>query len=171
MQSGVTAAQNYVTGHAILMELAVHVQTCNSHTPSPAFAKQLFHPENHSAIHNHIALSVWLPLQCKHRPSWFRALAWSEVIAQLPFFFVGLYGFSFCKEWIRTPALVYGLCTATTLLPILGELILTDNTEFNKGVLLGFYLPYLIMPLSIALRCLSRQQLFLPPTKDVNKWL
>ena len=108
-------------------------------------------------------------MQCKYQPPWFRALAWSEVVLQLPFFFVGLYAFALGKEWIRTPSLVYGLCTATTLLPILGELILTANDEFNKAIIIGFYLPYLVIPLAIAMRALTRQRLFLPPVKDSFK--
>ena len=110
-------------------------------------------------------------MQVKYQPPWFKALVWSEVLLQLPFFFVGTYGFALGREWIKTPSLVYGLCVATTMLPILGEIILTANREFNKYIICGFYLPYLLIPLAIAVRALAKPRLFQPPMKDSYKWL
>ena len=49
------------------------------------------------------------------QPPWFRVLVLIEVFLQLPFFFVGAYAFAARREWIRIPALVYGLNVASTM--------------------------------------------------------
>ena len=53
---------------------------------------------------------------------WFKALIYAELALQLPFFFAATYAFAARRNWIRIPALCYGVHTATTLLPILAEL-------------------------------------------------
>ena len=50
-------------------------------------------------------------------------------------------------------AVVYGLTTAATLLPILGELLLAPG-DFARLPLLAFYTPYLVLPAWIGLRML-----------------
>lgn len=108
-------------------------------------------------------------LQCKYRYPWFQALAWTEVALQLPFFFVAAYAFARAREWIRTPSIIYGLCTATTLVPIFGELYYANSPEYNKYILLGFYVPFFVVPLAIAVRALRRPRLFQAPVKDSFK--
>ena len=49
--------------------------------------------------------------------------------------------------------MVYGLTTAATLLPILGELLLAPG-NFARLPLLAFYAPYLVLPLYTGLRML-----------------
>ncbi|KAK9824196.1 hypothetical protein WJX72_008450 [[Myrmecia] bisecta] len=93
-------------------------------------------------------------------PPWFKALVWNEVFIQLPFFFVGAYAFAAGKAWIRKPAIVYGLTTATTLVPILGEFILSPKTDFARWTLVAFYIPYLIVPLMIGIKMLFVEQPF-----------
>ncbi len=99
-------------------------------------------------------------MQMKHMPPWFMSLALCEVCVQLPFFFVGTYAFITGKQWIRLPALIYGVSTATTLIPILADIMGQPNR--HRNVLLAFYLPYLIVPAAIAVvmtRQLHRQRL------------
>ena len=67
----------------------------------------------------------------------------------------GAYAFAAGKRWIRQPAIVYGVSTVTTLLPILGELVLSPATAGVRRVeLILFYLPYLLVPLALAVRML-----------------
>lgn len=93
-------------------------------------------------------------------PPWFKVLVWMEVVLQLPFFFVGLYAFVLRRNWIRTPALLYGINVASTMVPILGELALSPRQDFNRPVLLAIYMPFLLVPLGIAVRMLLAPQPF-----------
>ncbi len=83
---------------------------------------------------------------------WFRALIAAELALQLPFFFVASYAFARKRNWIRIPALAYGVHTATTLLPILAELAASSEvpSESARAALLGLYAPYLVLPLACA---------------------
>ena len=52
-------------------------------------------------------------------PPWFRVLVWNELFLQLPFFFVGAYAFALRRNWIRKPALLYGINVASTMVRLL----------------------------------------------------
>jgi EXPERA (EXPanded EBP superfamily) len=54
-------------------------------------------------------------LQMADMPPWFKCLVWMEVALQLPFFFVGAYAFLLRRNWIRTPALLYGINVTSTM--------------------------------------------------------
>jgi hypothetical protein len=81
---------------------------------------------------------------------WFTSLVSLEILFQLPFFMYAVncllqnkYGPCF-----RPLCIVYGSSTATTLVPILASIASdVDKTTSEKGILFGFYLPYLIFPL------------------------
>ena len=62
----------------------------------------------------------------EHQPVWFKSLILFELLFQLPFFFVGYHAFYHGRNWVRIPGIAYGVHTATTLIPILAE-ILTDE--------------------------------------------
>lgn len=97
----------------------------------------------------------------KINPPWFRVLVWNELLLQLPFFFIGAYAFTAGKRWIQQPALVYGVSTATTLLPILGELAFAPaDPSVNRLALILFYVPYLLVPLALAVRMLFVEDIF-----------
>jgi EXPERA (EXPanded EBP superfamily) len=55
-------------------------------------------------------------------PPWFKCLVWMEVALQLPFFFVGAYAFLLRRNWIRTPALLYGINVTSTMVRCCGML-------------------------------------------------
>lgn len=105
----------------------------------PDFAKALlkFHVET-----NHDALMAAPPV-------WLRSVIWLEVTCQLPFFFAALHALVHREEWIRLPGIAYGASTATTLLPILGEILAGTHypTEAAKWTLFFIYFPYLVLPL------------------------
>ena len=60
--------------------------------------------------------------QMRDMPPWFRCLVWMEVALQLPFFFVGAYAFLLRRNWIRTPALLYGINVTSTMVRCCGML-------------------------------------------------
>ena len=56
-------------------------------------------------------------------PAWFKSFILFELLFQLPFFFIGFKAFYERRNWIRIPGVVYGAHTATTLIPILAEIL------------------------------------------------
>lgn len=85
-------------------------------------------------------------------PIWFVSLVGCELLVQLPFFFVASYAFIYSKKWIRIPALMYGVHVATTLVPILADIIAGPEGGRHKTTLAAIYLPYFVLPLALALR-------------------
>jgi hypothetical protein len=85
-------------------------------------------------------------------PVWFKSFILFELLFQLPFFFIGFKAFYERKNWIRIPGVVYGAHTATTLVPILAEILHSDSfpDEAARWKLFFIYLPYLIVPASMA---------------------
>lgn len=49
-------------------------------------------------------------------------------------------------------------------MPILAELILSPATDFNRPALLSFYVPFMILPLAVAVRCLTAGPRMFPAT-------
>jgi len=86
------------------------------------------------------------------QPIWFKSFIWAEFLFQMPFFFVAAYGLLFRKNWIRIPSIAYGMHVATTVWGILAEFIFSKSiTDQEKLTLFAFYVPYLIIPLLLAL--------------------
>jgi hypothetical protein len=87
---------------------------------------------------------------------WFTSLVSLEILFQLPFF---LYAVNCLLQnrfgpFFRPLCIVYGSSTATTLIPILANIASNvDTTTSEKGILFGFYLPYLIFPLWLTIVC------------------
>ena len=108
----------------------------------PGFAKSLlrFHVRT-----NHDPLMEWQPV-------WFKSFILFELLFQLPFFFVGFRAFYERRNWIRIPGIAYGAHTATTLVPILAEILTHDEfpSEAARWQLFLIYLPYLVIPAMIA---------------------
>jgi hypothetical protein len=78
----------------------------------------------------------------------------------------GAYAIATAKQWIQKPAIVYGISTATTLLPILGELALMPASPgINRAALIAFYFPYLVLPLALAMRMLLMENPFPPKAR------
>ena len=82
---------------------------------------------------------------------------------QLPFFFVAAYAFAFGKRWIQKPTIIYGFFVASTMVCILGELALAPQPQHSPVLLCSIYLPYLLMPLAMALRMLFTTNPFAEP--------
>lgn len=69
---------------------------------------------------------------------------------QLPFFFVAAYAFIKGKNWIRIPAIIYAVESATTVMPMLGEFLDSKLEPSAKAKLIAIYMPYMLVPLSLA---------------------
>ncbi|XP_062873121.1 sigma intracellular receptor 2 [Trichomycterus rosablanca] len=92
-------------------------------------------------------------------PVWFRSFIFCEALVQLPFFPVAAYAFlkGSCR-WIRTPAIIYSTHVATTLIPILGHILLHNfplvphpgpQTSHERWALVFVYAPYLLIPIML----------------------
>lgn len=51
------------------------------------------------------------------------------------------------KGWFRSACMIYGASVSTSLIPILAEIASDSMTSLEeKGLLMGFYLPYVVFP-------------------------
>lgn len=72
------------------------------------------------------------------------------------------------SRWIRMPALIYGVHTATTLVPILGDILFGPNSGPHSLALAGIYIPYLIVPALLAWRMAACENPF-PSRKSIKR--
>lgn len=115
-----------------------------------------YYPSQLRAINNWY-ISTYGDHLMDQRPYWFQSFILAELCFQLPFFFVAFYALYSKKNWIRIPGIVYGVHVATTVWPIIPELLLAPNNPIgNKLWLLAFYSPYFLMPAILAIyMCLN----------------
>ncbi|PNH02925.1 Transmembrane protein 97 [Tetrabaena socialis] len=85
-------------------------------------------------------------------PVWFVSLVTCETLLQLPFFFVVAYGFIRRANWIRVPCIIYGTHVATTMVPILADILFGPDSGPKRLTLFWIYFPYLLVPLLLVLR-------------------
>lgn len=102
-------------------------------------------------------------------PAWFRVLVWSEIYLQLPFFFVAAYAHAYGKTWIQKPTIVYGLFVSSTMVCILGELLMNAHSSQPLYLLSALYLPYFIIPFAMAMRMLMTAHPFEARSHSANK--
>lgn len=108
---------------------------------------------------------VFVPLNMQMTPPiepWFKSFVWSEVLVQLPFFFVGAYAFATRKNWIRIPAIIYGSFVCATMVPILTVLATHRAAGYKPGALIAFYMPYLVVPALLVMVMAGTPQPFSP---------
>ncbi|CAL5220762.1 g2826 [Coccomyxa viridis] len=96
----------------------------------------------------------------KYTPPWFKSLAWLETVFQLPFFVAGSYAYALGRPWIKTPAIIYGISTATTVVPCLAEVAAAALPLNNRLTLMAIYTPYLLIPALMAARMLISEEAF-----------
>ena len=78
-------------------------------------------------------------------PLWFRSVVWGEICLQLPFFFVAVKAlYDRDEAAFRIPFVIYGAHAATTMIPILGEILGSAAAPTRLPLI---YLPYLLFPL------------------------
>lgn len=85
-------------------------------------------------------------------PVWLKSFIIAELLLQFPFFLVAIYGLIHKKNWIRIPSIMYGTHVATTVLPIIAEILFSTLLSLEqKLILFGFYFPYFAIPAWLAL--------------------
>jgi len=122
-------------------------------------------PNMNEQTASHLSLSLSLqmtpPLE-----TWFKALVWSEVVLQLPFFVVGAYAFATRKNFIRTPCIIYGSFVCATMVPILTVIATHAAPGYAPGPVFAFYLPYLLIPASLVFVMVASPVPFSPTPDD-----
>jgi hypothetical protein len=99
-------------------------------------------------------------------PVWLKSFIFAELVFQLPFFFVAIYGLYFKKNWIRIPSIIYGIHVSTTVWPILSSIVFSElNTDSEKIILFSCYAPYLLIPLLLAIYMTFNEVPFKSKTK------
>lgn len=69
---------------------------------------------------------------------WFGALVWMEIFFQVPFFAFATV--AFVKKWntVRIPCIIYGSSAATSVVPIIGDVLASDKlTDPQRYKLIG----------------------------------
>lgn len=87
-------------------------------------------------------------------------MVWCECVLQLPFFFLASYAFIRKLNWIRVPCIIYGAHVATTMVPILGDILFGPKSGPKKLQLAAVYAPYLVVPLLLTVRMALWEQPF-----------
>ncbi|KAI8094889.1 transmembrane protein 6/97 [Gilbertella persicaria] len=80
---------------------------------------------------------------------WFKSFVVCELVFQLPFFVYACIGLLKNTQHLRFPLAIYGAHVATTVLPLLAEVLLNPEHKLNwteKVILCGFYGPYFALP-------------------------
>jgi len=84
------------------------------------------------------------------KPLWLQSFIYAELLFQTPFFFISVYCLIYKTNWYRIPAIIYGTHVATTVWPILTEILLSHTLgSLDKLVLCSFYVPYFVIPFSL----------------------
>lgn len=91
----------------------------------------------------------------RDRPPFFKGLVFAEVFFQLPLVIANAYAFYHGTRWARMTGLIYGVHTATTMIPILVDLFYSNVA--SKATLLMIYIPYFLIPLALTFHVLTSQ--------------
>ncbi|KAK7494025.1 hypothetical protein BaRGS_00014683 [Batillaria attramentaria] len=125
---------------------------------SQAVFPQKYYPEQLVNLKNWYCREFRDPMMVDP-PPWFCSFCLCEVFIQFPFFFVGIYAYfkgAAKAKWIRIPVIIYSTHVATTLITIFYHTLTYDFSASpypaprnlsERLTLLGFYAPYLIIPL------------------------
>jgi hypothetical protein len=102
----------------------------------------------------------------RDKPPFFRGLVLAELVFQLPLLVVNSYAFIAGKGWGRITGILFGAQLFTTMVPIFADLLATNVP--TRNLLLGIYLPYIIMPVIILARLIPSEHPFSEPADSLN---
>lgn len=92
---------------------------------------------------------------------WFKALTAVETLVQVPFCAVAPWALVRRERWMRPLLVAYGAHTATTAVPILGQLAMDGRlAPAERRRLLACYSPFLAIPAWLACQAAARPRLF-----------
>lgn len=101
---------------------------------------------------------------------WLHSFIYAETLFQLPFFFFAvsrLYSRNVGDSKWRVWSLIYGIHTATTVLPIEAVFLASEELSGNERLLLmALYAPYMLIPLALAIH--SARGLLSSPSHEVT---
>ncbi|KAJ3269685.1 Transmembrane protein 97 [Terramyces sp. JEL0728] len=124
------------------------------------FPKSFFPDACRTALQHWVGISKdpWMTQVVFDQPvdHWFKSIIFGEFIFQLPLFFYFIYAI---LNGIRATnlKLLYSAHVCTTMIPILGELLVYKAPLESKIILMAAYLPYLIIPLIFMVDTLAHQ--------------
>lgn len=143
-----------------------------------AFFPRSYYPQALRDVVDWYALTFKDKLMTYPMERWFTSIVSIEILFQLPFFFLAVYallqhprnygdgdgGASALTRGdglFRSLCLIYGSSTATTLIPIFACILTDEDTTIGeKGVLMGFYLPYFIFPMWLVVIAACEENVF-----------
>ncbi|KAI9348094.1 transmembrane protein 6/97 [Obelidium mucronatum] len=95
------------------------------------------------------------------RPLWIQSLLYCELFIQLPIFMYMTYALIVNSKHVRTVGLIYGTSTCTCLVPILFEMILSENglqSRVQRWMTLGIYMIWFLVPFAVLVAMLFRRE-------------
>jgi hypothetical protein len=129
--------------------------------PDPSHYRQPFWPPASMVDMVHHYGQAYDPLLLA-RPQWWKMAIWLDVLFYGPFYALAIYAFIRGREWIRLPAIFYGGMMFAGVFIILGEEMAGPHAAPNFPLVFGLNLPWLLMPVLLALR-LRREHPFTAP--------
>jgi hypothetical protein len=129
--------------------------------PDPSHYRQPFWPPASMVDMVHHYGQAYDPLLLA-RPQWWKMAIWLDVLFYGPFYALAIYAFIRGREWIRLPAIFYGGMMFAGVFIILGEEMAGPHAAPNFPFVLALNLPWLLMPVLLALR-LRREHPFTAP--------
>jgi hypothetical protein len=94
------------------------------------------------------------------RPAWWKATIWIDAVFFGPFYAFAIYAFVKCKNWIRTPAIIWASVMMTNVVIILAEELWGTYATSHRRVVLAANLPWLLVPLLVIWRMTRGAQPF-----------
>jgi len=131
----------------------------------------------------HFSYPVWPPRPFVHlihsygrtydplllaRPAFWRMTIWIDVIWNGPFYALAIYAISRGRDWIQVPALVWCGSMSAVVLIILAEEYSGTHATPHFGFVLALNVPWLLLPLSTAIR-MARDHPFTEPTGELGE--
>eukprot|EP01018_Ginkgo_biloba_P009847 Gb_12131 [translate_table: standard] len=80
----------------------------------------------------------------RDKPPFFVGIVLVEILVQWPLAIANIYGIIAGKRWVRSTSLIFGVCTATAMAPVLADIY--AGGEASKQ-LIPLYVPFFIFPL------------------------
>ena len=102
------------------------------------------------------------PLQW-HRPAWWKATIWLDVILFGPFYVAAVYAFIRGKDWIRIPTLVIMPVLFTNVFIICSEEIWGVNPALNLPLVLAANAPWFLFPVFLVWKMWVNEHPFTKP--------
>ncbi|KAJ7527011.1 hypothetical protein O6H91_16G032000 [Diphasiastrum complanatum] len=102
----------------------------------------------------------------RDKPRFFQGIVLAEIFVQIPLILANIYAFYYGKGWGRMTGIVYGVHSASIMVPVIFEIFYARNVHMKK--VLFYYMTYVVVPLLILVRVLPRDYPFDRPFPFLN---